>query len=502
MYAPAGHGLSEVGDIEVFPHGDELHLFHLTLPNHDLVQHAVSDDGLAWRPLPAALRTGDPGAPDDDQIWTMSVTAHDGGFVMLYTALSRADDGMVQRTALARSTDLIHWQKAGPAAVTAADPRWYEADPAVTGRVSWRDPKPIVIGETAYATVNAREGDGPLARRGCVGLLTSTDFATWEVRPPLFTPRRYWDLECPQVFTLGASPAGDADAVYLTAAIMEDRSQRYWVAPRFEGPYAVPPDGGILAPAGHYAGRVCRWRGLDLFFCWHRPALHLGWLGTVETVDWLSLRNPFGKFVVPPLVLRQRENGSLARESFPGWEAYRLAEPVAPRPLPRSLYGDRAVTDAIWRVEGHDGGMDVVAADAMGEDFLIEGELTMQAAAGGLAFRLDGEGGGYFVELRARSTAVSLQKWVLQTDPRDGHRSSRFTELQRGQLAEPISAERPLPFRLLVVGPYIECSLGGDVVIAELSAELPSGAAGIWAESGMVEAPTLIWSPMGRPLHG
>ena len=66
MYAPAGFGYPEVGDVEVFPQGDHLHLFHLTLPNHDAVQHAVTDDALSWRELPTELRTSDPGACDDE----------------------------------------------------------------------------------------------------------------------------------------------------------------------------------------------------------------------------------------------------------------------------------------------------------------------------------------------------------------------------------------------------------------------------------------------------
>src|SRR5918998_1580356 len=103
MYTPYGFGASELGDIEVVPDGDDLHLFHLTLPNHDVIQHAVSRDGLSWQPLPAALRTGDPGALDDDQIWTMSVTPWPGGdgYLMLYTALATADGGRVQRVATA-----------------------------------------------------------------------------------------------------------------------------------------------------------------------------------------------------------------------------------------------------------------------------------------------------------------------------------------------------------------------------------------------------------------
>src|SRR4051812_20371756 len=127
MYAPRGFGLSEVGDVEVFPERDRLHLYHLTLPNHDAVQHVVSDDGLAWTQVSDALRTGDPGDCDDDMIWTMSVTARDNVYYMVYTALARAENGQIQRTGLATSTDLIHWNKSHSNPVAEADPRWYEA---------------------------------------------------------------------------------------------------------------------------------------------------------------------------------------------------------------------------------------------------------------------------------------------------------------------------------------------------------------------------------------
>ncbi len=374
MYAPSGFGLSEVGDVEVFPAGETLHLFHLTLPNHDTVQHVRSQDGLSWHALPNALRTSDPGACDDDQIWTMSVTERGGRYVMLYTALAKADGGMVQRTALATSSDLITWTKHQANPVAQADPRWYEAETSASGRVSWRDPKPLLVGDTYYAVLNARERSGPLLRRGCAGLIASKDLITWEVRPPLFAPRRYWDLECPQVFEAGG-------AFYLTSAVMEDRTQRYWMAERFEGPYTVPPDGGILAPKGHYAGRVCRWRGLDLYYCWHKA-----------DYDWKGFRNPFGKFVVAPLVLWRRPDGSLGRRSFPGWDGYRAQ---APTPLPvmsTSLFqGTPVATGDAWRVAAGSG-MDVVAAEDDVSDCCFEGTLTLDARSGGIAFRLDADG--------------------------------------------------------------------------------------------------------------
>jgi len=498
MYAPRGHGLSEVGDVEVVPHGDALHLFHLTLPNHDVVQHAVSTDGLAWHPLPAALRTGDPGDCDDDQIWTASVTPDPaGGWAMLYTALRRDDDGMVQRTGLARSPDLVRWEKAGCDPVGEADRRWYETDLAETGRVSWRDPKPTKVGETWYAAVCAREREGPLARRGCVGLMASSDLTSWEVCPPLFAPRRHWDLECPQVFTLGGADSGP---YYLTAAIMEDRSQRYWVADRFHGPYEIPADGGVLAPAGHYAGRVCRWHGRDLYFCWHRTDLTDGWMATPATVDWLSLRNPFGKFVVPPLELQPRGDGTIVRRSFLGWDVYRDGDPAPVPPAGASLFRNHA-TAGRWRVDGT-GGMDVVATAQPWENFELDAALHVEAQAGGLAFRLDGEGGGYFVEVQEGSPDVVLQKWIPQHDPLDHHRESRYTELQRGRLPRPVAEGDILDCRLLVVGPYIELSVWGEVVLAELSAERSHGPLGLWADSGYLAADHLQLTPMRRPRHG
>ncbi len=481
MYAPSGFGLAEVGDVEVFPAGDRIHLFHLTLPNHDVVQHSSSDDGLAWSALPNAIRTSDPGACDDDQIWTMSVTERHGRYYMVYTALSRADDGLVQRTALAISNDLTHWTKTPTNPVGEADARWYEATTEASGRVSWRDPKPILLGDTYYATVSARVPTGPLHRRGCVGLLASRDLVNWEVRPPLFAPGRYWDLECPQVFELGGR-------YYLTAAIMEDRTQRYWVADRFEGPYTVPAGGNVLVPKGHYAGRVCTWKGMDLYFCWHRPVVVPGQFGDY---DWRGFRNPFGKLVPAPLVLTPRADGTLQCSSYPGWEEYRKAA-AAP-----------VVTDAPagWQVETTPGGMQTVASAQAASDFLLEGTLTLSAAAGGLAFRLDDDEGGYTVTLTPGSRDVVLAKSFSTIRPEDDRPWFRYQELQRGALYEPVAAGVPMPARLLVVGTYIECSVNGEVVIATASHERQSGRVGLWAESGSARLEDARWSPLRRPEH-
>jgi beta-fructofuranosidase len=499
VYTPRGFGVSELGDIEVVVVREEFHLFHLTLPNHDVVQHAVSQDGLSWSPLPAALRTGDPGAIDDDQIWTMSVTPRPGcdGYQMLYTALATADDGRIQRVATATSDDLLHWTKSTAASVISADPRWYESDPAATGAVSWRDPKPVRVGDGYLATICARETLGPVPRRGCAGLLVSHDLEHWETRPPLFAPRRYWDLECPQAFRLGAQP--DPDRWYLTAAIMEDRSQRYWFSEQATGPYRVPPGGDLLAPAGHYAARIAHWRDMDLLFAWHQPKLHEGWMTSSRTIDWVEARNPFGKFLAPPLRISARDDGSLALASFPGWDAYRGAGWQSPQSRERTLFQDRAMPlGRDWHIDAG-GGMDVLLATYAKTDFIVEGSLVLAGPRGGLALRLNDDGCGLFIELTPESGQIALQRWGLTRNERNGGLRYAYNILQSSHRSTPIDTGNPVPFRLLSVGPYVEASFGGEVAIATMTGSPEAGAWGVWVEDGACSVSDLRWAPMRRP---
>src|ERR1051326_8013427 len=113
MYTPPGANPNELGDITVIDHAGQIHLFHLTLPNHDVVAHAVSDDGITFQPVASAIHIGAAGECDDDMIWTMHVIRHPRRklFHMYYTGCSLAENGQFQRAALATSPDLSHWRK-------------------------------------------------------------------------------------------------------------------------------------------------------------------------------------------------------------------------------------------------------------------------------------------------------------------------------------------------------------------------------------------------------
>jgi beta-fructofuranosidase len=500
MYTNPGFGVSELGDIEVVPDGDDLHLFHLTLPNHDAVQHAVSQDGLTWRPLPVALRTGDPGEIDDDQIWTMSVTPRPAGrgYVMLYTALAMRDRGRVQRVAFATSDDLVSWTKRADLSPIAADERWYEHDPTTIGAVSWRDPKPTLVDGRYVATICARTNEGAIPRRGCCGLMVSDDLAHWEVQPPLFWPKRYWDLECPQLFSI-ADPSGTS-RWYLLASAMEDRSLRYWIGDGPEGPFHVPPGGDILAPAGHYAARVTHWQGRDLLFAWHQNALHAGWQSTPATVDWVEARNPFGKHLAPPCAITARDDGRLALSSFPGWGdqiegGWQAASAAGDRKDQTEEPGD------CWRLEAP-AEMAWRAADAFGDDMLIEGMMHLDAGRGGLSLRLDDEGSGLYVELTPGARSISLQRWGVRSRDRGSSIGLIYRELQRHERYEPIATGEGLPFRMITSGPYVEVSLGGEIAIATMTGTPRTGQWGFWVEDGSCRLRDVRWAPLKAMQHG
>src|SRR5688572_10314445 len=111
MYSGSGFSDWEIGDITVIIHNDVYHLFHLIIPNHDYIAHAISMDGISWKRVKNALFVGDPGEWDDDMLWTMHVYEWEDRFIMYYTGLQRKDRGIVSRIGIAESTDLINWIK-------------------------------------------------------------------------------------------------------------------------------------------------------------------------------------------------------------------------------------------------------------------------------------------------------------------------------------------------------------------------------------------------------
>jgi beta-fructofuranosidase len=421
---------------------------------------------------------GSPGEWDDDMVWTMSVTERDGVYYMLYGGLAQKTGIWLQRTGLATSRDLIHWEKHASSPVAQADPRWYETRMGGDFRPGWRDPKTVLIGDRYYTTIASRAREGPFHRRGVVALFSSPDLIHWDVEPPLFAPCQYLELEVPQVFRLGRY-------YYLIASILEDRSQRYWIAEDFKGPYRTPPN-NRLAPPGHTAGSVCDWQGHQAIYCWH-----------YSQNDWPGIRNPEGHYIPAPLVIQQEPGGTLTNGSWPLWRKYRAGEGrlLAPDDF-RPLCGNPAASreGAALQVEQ---GMEVWALGEPARDFLLQGDLTLQAPDGGLAFALDDETTGYFVQFLPGEHTVRLVKW-LPGRMGDGRPWFHWEVVQEVPFTTSVDAMR---VQLLVVGGEVELSIDGRVYLSEITRARADGFVGLYAVSGRVALRNASLTPMREPQH-
>jgi beta-fructofuranosidase len=274
-----------VWDFWLVRHGGEDHIFYLQarreLGRPELrhrnatIGHAVSGDRRDWQVLPDAVHPGADGSWDDLATWTGSAIGHEGRWYMLYTGVSRADDGLVQRIGLAVSDDLVHWAKHVANPVLEADPRWYEVlDQGRHPHQAWRDPWLFRGGEDGllHVLVTARSRLGPPDGAGVLGHACSADLVNWEVLPPLTEPGEFAQLEVPQLVRF------DGSHTILFSCLAEDHSRRrldrlgapgrsgtfVLSSTRLSGPY-VASDAPVTAPVGEmgdlYAGKLLEREG-------------------------------------------------------------------------------------------------------------------------------------------------------------------------------------------------------------------------------------------------
>jgi beta-fructofuranosidase len=261
-------------------HGDEHHIFYLQAPktlahpalrHHNAsIGHAVSDDLRTWHVVPDALAPGMPGSWDDLATWTGSVIDHDGRWYMLYTGISRREQGLVQRIGLAISDDLVDWKKHAGNPVLEADPRWYDLLDRTRWRdQSWRDPWVFRDPDdgTFHSLVTARSRLGAPDSAGVVAHARSLDLIAWEVLPPLTSPGDFAQVEAPQLVRLDGrydilvSCQADDHSVQRIARLGAPGRTGTFVfsADELLGPY-VCADDPIAAPDGPlgalYAGKL------------------------------------------------------------------------------------------------------------------------------------------------------------------------------------------------------------------------------------------------------
>lgn len=496
-----------IGDVDVLYHEGLYHLFHLVLPNHDFIAHAVSTDALNWRRVNNALFIGDPGSWDDLMLWTMHVSPNPhrpGEWRMFYTGLSRRDQGNYQRLGLAVSKDLFHWEKAdvhwedhrGPndpdlvknavhnSRSTAPDARHanfdatscfpLEPDPAnyeaslEEGRhwVSFRDPYYYHDGTNGWLLAAARVNQGPIVRRGCVALMKETEPNRFEALPALHHPRLYDDVEVPNLFRI------DGDH-YLIGSIREDAKIRYWHTGKIGERWQSYHDNVLLAQ-GNYAGRMCRDDN--------------GWL-LWNFYSMNSKDRTTENLMPPPKRLIRLSNGMLRAATFEGIDRY-VGEDLPPENIAPLIDFDGST-----KLKCQANGRSIhLECDSQFQgftfpydlpNFRFRARLKMDGFGKcGFLFRLAPETrDGYYLSMDLLKEIAQLRAWGTGEEG-SGEHMMQFESLQSGfwYSKDRNSAE----VQLIAFGSYIELSVNGRVILSLADQTFSEGCLGFYLETADV----------------
>ncbi|WP_424926529.1 hypothetical protein [Amaricoccus tamworthensis] len=479
MYASHGFLRSDIGDVDVVYHNGLFHLFHLVLPNHDFIAHAVSEDGMTWRRVKNALFVGDPGQWDDDMLWTMHVTPDPekpGSWRMFYTGLCRAEYGRVQRVGLARSDDLYTWERCNSGSYPLEVPGpWYEST-VDEGRnwVSFRDPffyHDPVTGERMLLS-STRVKDGPIIRRGCVGVARETSPNKFEFGPPLYTPGLYDDVEVPNLLRMDGR-------CYLIGSIREDTKIHYWQADKIEGPWMNFSDNVLLAK-GNYAARTCKVGDRVLLF------------NFFQRKEIIYGREFTARLLPPPKELVTDDGGRLRLKSYRGFDDLTYNHFQVTNPAEYSaMMGNNA--NAMIDMDADDGvhlrcdsGFEAFLIPGEHQDFRLRTKMQLEGRGKcGLVLRVSDEGDGYYLSLDLVKGFAQLRRWGANSRPEFEH-AFEYETLQTGNfLANPDRNE--ISLEIVTHGTYIEFSLNGQITLSVVDDGYSEGRVGFYTESAKLK---------------
>lgn len=464
MYSGSGFSDWEIGDITVIIHKGVYHLFHLIIPNHDYIAHAVSVDGLSWKRVNNALFVGHPGEWDDDMLWTMHVCEVGNKFEMYYTGLQRKDRGVISRIGFAESNDLIEWTK-NQKNIYPIEPKGIFYETATANPRTWlsfRDPFRFEYKGEVYLLLDARTLAGPVSRRGCVGLVKITNDVV-ELMPPLLYPLVYDDIECPCVFELHGR-------FYLLGSIREDIKVRYWFAPDFFGEYHSFHNDVIL-PQGNYAARIVQ-DGPHL--------LVYNFFFTYGKIDSLRV-------LPPPKQLDTDRDGRLVLKSFYRWETMvRRTFSQKDFGKPVHLFANPTATSVSEPDKftcGARNGYELFCFQKPSSSFIWEGVLTVEGMGKlGLVSDIDSDGNGYFISFNATGGEVKIRAWGF--NPLNTRQNFIFNDIQSG-FFEP-NERKTIHFRLIRYGHYIELSIDDIVKLTLMDYTYSGNGFGLYSASSVI----------------
>ena len=464
MYSGSGFSDWEIGDITVIIHKGVYHLFHLIIPNHDYIAHAISRNGISWKRVNNALFVGHPGEWDDDMLWTMHVCEVGDKFEMYYTGLQRKDRGVISRIGLAESDNLIDWKK-NKKNIFPIEPKGIIYETANANPRTWlsfRDPFRFEYKGEVYLLLDARTIAGPVSRRGCVGLVKITNDVV-ELMPPLLYPMVYDDIECPCVFELNGR-------FYLLGSIREDIKVRYWFAPDFFGEYhSFHAD--VLLPQGNYAARIVQ-DGEHL--------LVYNFFYAYGKIDALRV-------LPPPKELDTDHKGRLILKSYYRWEKM-VVKTLQQDQLGKvdHLFSNPTASSTIepdkWTC-GSRSGYEIFYFQKPSAGFIWEGLLTVEGMGKlGLVSDIDKDGNGYFISFNVANGQVQIRVWGF--NPLNNRQNYIFNDIQSGFFTT--NKENSFRFRLIRYGHYIELSIDDVVKLTLMDYTYSGNGIGLYSASSVI----------------
>ena len=478
MYTGSGFTDWEIGDVEVHVHNGIYHLFHLIIPNHDYIAHAVSKDGIAWSRVKNAMFVGDPGEWDDDMLWTMDVAdCEDGTFEMFYTGLQLEDRGINQRVGRAVSKDLIHWEKTFPQdlPLESSGPHYEDLENNPRTWLSFRDPFLYKHKGEDYLLICGRASYGPVYRRGAVTTYKRNG-STFEPIKPLLYPMAYDDIECPSLIELKGK-------FYLIGSIREDIKVRYWHSDSFDGEYqSFHHD--VLMPQGNYAARIAKDGEHNLVYSFY----------------FLDRQVNSKRVLPPPKELAVDEKGKLFLKSFYKWNE-KVKKIYLQQDFPkveRMYKNSTAKFDDIagkWWMTSRSG-YELFTFEKLSEAYIWEGTITMEGMGKCGLLLSDGEdGSGYYISLDFKSGYVQIRAWGFNPD--DPQNNFLFKNLQTNQFIA--NNDFSIDFKLIRYGNYFELSIDDVVKLTLIDYKYSESRIGFYSASSILTLSNSKFSVLENP---
>ncbi|OIR13204.1 hypothetical protein GALL_55890 [mine drainage metagenome] len=470
MYSGSGFSDWEIGDITVIIYKGTYHLFHLIIPNHDYIAHAVSEDGITWSRVNNALFVGNPGEWDDDMLWTMHVCEVKDKFEMYYTGLQRRDRGGISRIGFAESKNLVDWKKNKKKIFPIESKGIYYETANSNPRkwLSFRDPFRVEYKNEVYLLVCARSISGPVSRRGCVGVVKITNDIV-EILPPLLYPMVYDDIECPCIFELNGR-------FYVIGSIREDIKVRYWFAFDFFGEYHSFND-DVLLPQGNYAARMVKEGNHFLLF---------NFFFTDGKIDSLRV-------LPPPKELDSDENGMLILKSYYRWDQmvlkiFKQDELGSVEHLLSNSTATSRIESNKW-VLGSVSGYEIFWFKKPSASFIWEGLLTVEGIGKlGLVSDIDRDGNGYFISFDITSGQVHIRRWGF--NPFNNRQNFVFSDLQLGIMTA--NEKQSFHFKLIRYGHYIELSIDNKIILTLMDYSYTGTGIGFYSASSVISIKDIV----------